>query len=63
MMAKAGYNPIEMARFFEKLEAQGGSGRGPEFMASHPNPGNRMKTIQEEIQYMPRGELHDWRQW
>ena len=53
MMAKAGYNPIEMARFFEKLEAQGGS-RGPEFMASHPNPGNRMKTIQEEVQYMPR---------
>jgi beta-barrel assembly-enhancing protease len=54
MMAKAGYNPIEMARFFEKLEAQGGS-RGPEFMASHPNPGNRMKAIQEEIQYLPRG--------
>ena len=54
MMAKAGYNPIEMARFFEKLEAQGGRG-GPQFMASHPNPGNRMRTIQEEIQYMPRG--------
>ena len=27
MMAKAGYNPIEMARFFEKLEAQGGPRR------------------------------------
>ena len=53
MMAKAGYNPIEAARFFEKLEAQGGGG-GPQFLQSHPNPGNRMKTIQEEIQYMPR---------
>lgn len=53
MMAKAGYNPVEMARFFEKLEGDGGS-RGPEFLASHPNPGNRMKVIQEEIQYMPR---------
>ena len=53
MMAKAGYNPIEMARFFEKLEAQGGSS-GPQFLSSHPNPGNRMRAIQEEIQYMPR---------
>ena len=38
MMAKAGYNPIEMARFFEKLEAQGGRG-GPQFLSDHPNPG------------------------
>ena len=53
MMAKAGYNPVEAARFFEKLEAQGGGG-GPQFLQSHPNPGNRMKTIQEEIQYLPR---------
>ena len=60
MMAKAGYNPMEMARFFEKLEAQGGRG-GPQFLQSHPNPGNRMKAIQEEIQYLPRVELFDWR--
>lgn len=53
MMAKAGYNPVEAARFFEKLEAQGGRG-GPQFLQSHPNPGNRMKAIQEEIQYLPR---------
>jgi hypothetical protein len=52
MMAKAGYNPIEMARFFEKLEAQGGKG-GPQFLSDHPNPGNRSKAIQQEIQYMP----------
>ena len=55
MMARAGYNPVEMARFFEKLEAQGG-GRGPQFLASHPNPGNRMRTIQEEIRYMPQAQ-------
>jgi Zn-dependent protease with chaperone function len=53
MMEKAGYNPIEMARFFEKLEAQGGRG-GPQFLSDHPNPGNRSKAIQQEIQYMPR---------
>ncbi|MGH9631010.1 MAG: M48 family metallopeptidase [Bryobacteraceae bacterium] len=52
MMAKAGYNPIEMARFFEKLEAEGGS-RGPAWFSSHPNPGNRTKLIEEEIQQLP----------
>ena len=58
MMAKAGYNPIEMARFFEKLEAQGGRG-GPQFLSDHPNPGNRMRAIQEEIQYMPRSNFSE----
>ena len=38
MMAEAGYNPIEMARFFEKLDASGGA-RGPQFLSDHPNPG------------------------
>ncbi|HWQ56868.1 MAG TPA: M48 family metalloprotease [Bryobacteraceae bacterium] len=52
IMAKAGYNPIEMARFFEKLEAEGGS-RGPQFLSSHPNPGNRMKAVEDEIRMMP----------
>jgi hypothetical protein len=53
IMSRAGYDPIEMARFFEKLEAQGGSS-GPEFLSSHPNPGNRRQAIQEEIRTMPR---------
>lgn len=53
MMSEAGYNPIEMARFFEKLEAQGGS-RGPEFLSDHPNPGNRVKAVEEEIRYFPQ---------
>lgn len=53
MMADAGYNPLEMARFFEKLQAQGGSG-GPQFLSDHPNPGNRVKAVQEEISYLPQ---------
>ena len=51
--AQAGYSPIEMARFFQKLEAEGGS-RGPQFFSDHPNPGNRMKAIEDEIRYMPQ---------
>jgi beta-barrel assembly-enhancing protease len=51
--AEAGYNPSEMARFFEKLEAAGVD-RGPQFLADHPNPGNRIKAIQDMIQYLPQ---------
>jgi hypothetical protein len=55
MMARAGYNPVEMARFFEKLESQGGS-RAPQFLSDHPNPGNRVKNVQAEIVTLPRGQ-------
>jgi beta-barrel assembly-enhancing protease len=51
--SQAGYNPIEMARFFQKLEAEGGA-RGPQFLSDHPNPGNRMKAIEDEIRYLPK---------
>lgn len=53
IMHEAGYNPVEMARFFEKLEAEGGS-RAPEFLSSHPNPGNRVQAVQAEIQTFPQ---------
>jgi beta-barrel assembly-enhancing protease len=53
LMSHAGYNPLEMARFFEKLQAQGGSG-GPAFLSSHPDPGDRVSIVQEEISFMPR---------
>ncbi len=55
LMGNAGYNPIEMARFFEKLEASGGKA-GPQFLSDHPNPGNRMKAIQDQIRFMPKQE-------
>lgn len=57
MMHAAGYNPIEMARFFEKLEAQGGKG-GPQFFSSHPNPGNRVKYVSEEVIKLPQKEFN-----
>lgn len=49
MMAEAGYSPVEMANFFEKLAAQSGGGGMPQFLASHPNPGNRVEYVTEEI--------------
>ncbi len=55
IMSGAGYNPVEMARFFEKLEAEGGQ-RIPQFLSSHPNPGNRVKAVEDEIRLLPRRE-------
>jgi len=55
MMADAGFNPIEMARFFEKLES--GAGRGAaieQFLSDHPDPGNRIDAISDEVRQMPR---------
>src|SRR5438105_3411779 len=51
IMYKAGYNPIELAHFFEKL-AKEGSG-GPQFLSDHPNPGNRSEAIDNEIRNWP----------
>ena len=34
------------AAFFEKMINQGGGGAPPEFLSSHPNPGNRVADIQ-----------------
>jgi hypothetical protein len=53
IMAGAGYNPLEMARFFEKLEAQGGHA-GPQFLSDHPNPGNRKLAIENEVRSFPQ---------
>ncbi len=50
----AGYNPIEMANFFQKLEESGGA-QGPQFLSSHPNPGNRVKNVTAELAGYPKG--------
>jgi beta-barrel assembly-enhancing protease len=47
IMARAGYDPRAMAAMFETIQKQGGRG-GPEWLSSHPNPGNRSAAIQEE---------------
>ena len=52
LMAEAGYNPMEMARFFEKLNTQGG--HGLQFLSDHPNPDNREKAIEAEAHRLPQ---------
>jgi predicted Zn-dependent protease len=51
-MADAGYDPRALIVVMEILrEASGGSDR-PEFMSTHPDPGNRIEMIQQELARM-----------
>ncbi len=47
IMASAGYDPRDLANMFQTIAQQGG-GRGPEFLSSHPDPGNRFQKINQE---------------
>jgi predicted Zn-dependent protease len=57
MMARAGYDPMAMASFFDLLQQQ--RGRNPsavaQFFSSHPSPGNRSATIRTAAQQLGRG--------
>jgi Zn-dependent protease with chaperone function len=60
VMAEAGYDPHDMANFFKTLQAQGGQ-RGPEFMSDHPDPGNRVASINDALPSLPvqKNPLHN----
>jgi beta-barrel assembly-enhancing protease len=47
IMARAGYDPRDLANMFRTIERQGGS-RGPEWLSSHPSPQDRYERINEE---------------
>jgi len=49
IMARAGYDPRDMANMFKTIEQQGGSG-GPQWLSDHPNPGNRYAYITKEAE-------------
>jgi Zn-dependent protease with chaperone function len=52
IMARAGYDPRGLARMFETIAheaAASGSGT-PQWMSSHPNPGNRTQYITQEAE-------------
>ncbi len=47
IMARAGYDPREMANMFQTIAQRGGNG-GPEWLSDHPSPGNRYEAINRE---------------
>ena len=52
IMARAGYDPIDLARMFETISKQGRSSGAPEWLSSHPNPGNRTQYISQEARML-----------
>ena len=49
-LSDAGYDPRALLRVMEVLAQAGGGARQPEFMSTHPDPGNRLERIQEAIE-------------
>jgi predicted Zn-dependent protease len=50
LMAEAGYDPRALLGVMKILARAGGGGRQPEFMSSHPDPGNREAVIRAAIE-------------
>jgi hypothetical protein len=49
-MARAGYDPRDLANMFRTIEQQGGGGGG--FLSDHPSPADRYARINQEAQYL-----------
>lgn len=58
MMAAAGYDPLQLPRFFEKLQAKQGTAGEPRglalWLASHPATGSRIQYVSEDIKFYPK---------
>ncbi len=66
IMARAGYDPRDLANMFRTIAQQGGGSGGPEWLSSHPNPGNREQRIMQEAAMLSveggRGDTAEFRQ-
>jgi hypothetical protein len=58
MMSAAGYDPMQLPKFFEKLEAKLGTAAEPRglalWMSSHPATGSRVQYVSDDIRYYPK---------
>lgn len=58
MMAAAGYDPIQLPQFFEKLQAKQGTAGEPRglslWLASHPATGSRIQYVSDDIKFYPK---------
>ena len=51
-MNDTGYDPQEMVSVMQILQSASQGNQPPEFLSTHPDPGNRIARIQEDIQNM-----------
>ncbi|MBK7993675.1 MAG: M48 family metalloprotease [Blastocatellia bacterium] len=52
IMAQAGYDPRDLGNMFRTIEKASGGKGGPEWLSSHPNPGNRYEAINREAELL-----------
>ena len=52
IMARAGYDPRDLANMFRTIERESGARGGPEWLSSHPNPGDRYERITKEARLL-----------
>ncbi|MGB6230255.1 MAG: M48 family metallopeptidase [Litorimonas sp.] len=48
-MARSGYDPYQAVRLWEKMGAESGGSRGPEFLSTHPTPERRAQELSDYI--------------
>ena len=56
-MENATYNPEGLIKVMEILKEAGGGKAPPEFMSTHPDPGNRIEHIKQVIEDVKSGKL------
>lgn len=55
IMNDVGYDPTQMALFFQKLEAEGSDNSLlANFLSDHPTPGNRVKYVGDQNKLLPK---------
>ena len=48
-MARAGYDPREAVRFWQRMTAQAGKGTPPQFLSTHPAHETRIQRLKQEL--------------
>lgn len=51
-MSQSGYDPQGMVQVMQVLQSASQGQRQPEFLSSHPDPGNRILQIQQDLQQL-----------
>ncbi|HMF97130.1 MAG TPA: M48 family metallopeptidase, partial [Vicinamibacterales bacterium] len=61
IMARAGYDPRALAHMFETIEADSkkSAGGNPQWLSSHPDPGNRTQYINKEAESLTMASAPD----
>lgn len=58
MMASAGYDPMALPQFFEKLQSKQGTAGEPRglalWLSDHPGTGSRVEYVSEDIRFYPQ---------